>query len=297
MTEANAVHALEAVYRAFDEYIFRGKLKPCEIRISHAAHPSNYPDVRYADGILTIPDEYVNCPIAKTAVGILHGMVHRYCESLGVKDTSRNGTYHNNVFQTFGSNVGLVFQTSVSDQNGAVPMDVSATVLDVLFRKHIKAITGVQVKEKASPASGDAVKHKHSTRRYTCPNCGVSVKATRPVKVLCGECRVLMISERPENNDIIQEKTELAERSTDIKSVKTVSHKVDHHKNNPFVKKEVTTHPDISEKRNGATPSLMVQPASKQSSNINRETKEDLYHRLAAILMHMAVTKYTMSAN
>ncbi len=49
-----------------------------------------------------------------------------------------------------------------------------------------------------------AGKKPSSTRKYTCPVCGQSIRATKEVNVICGDCMVKMVTDGEEGGEDVE---------------------------------------------------------------------------------------------
>ncbi len=140
---------------------------------------------------INISCDYLDRGIAENAETLVHEMVHLYCVQNGIKDTSRAGTYHNKKYKEVAEAHGMIVAFdkkrgwTVTKLNDEMAKYVNEKYSDVEL-----AYNGM--------VSGGGEKKKSSTRKYTCPSCGVTVRATKEVKIVCYECDVLMFLE---NND------------------------------------------------------------------------------------------------
>jgi hypothetical protein len=127
--------------------------------------------------------EQLDRPLANTLATLLHEMVHQYCFVSKIKDTSSNGRYHNRRFKAEAEKRGLTI-TKGEGIGWSVTQpgeEFAAWVLSA-FTERIKAH---RCQEVNFLISGKA---KSSTRKYLCPKCGLSVRATREVRIACVDC-------------------------------------------------------------------------------------------------------------
>lgn len=133
---------------------------------------------------INICAEYLNRPFKQVCATLLHEMVHLYCLQHDIKDTSRGTAYHNKRFKAEGEQRGLILEqdekygwtkTKLNEETEAF-VDAMNEEGFTLYRSKI---------EKAK-----ANKKKSSSRKYICPECGVIVRATKEVRILCGDCDV-----------------------------------------------------------------------------------------------------------
>lgn len=134
-------------------------------------------------------------PIEEVCATLLHEMVHYYNFVCGVQDCSRGGTYHNRRFKASAEAHGLLIAhddrygwtvTSPSDRLLEFVMDNDLT--DILINRN--EFTGFHIGGTGTHSgTGTAtVGTTSSTRKYICPCCGMSVRATRIVRVACLDC-------------------------------------------------------------------------------------------------------------
>ena len=103
-------------------------------------------------------------PIEEVAATLLHEMVHYHNYVLGIQDCSRGGTYHNRRFRD------------------------SAEASDILINRNDYGGFRVTGTGTHAPAPPPVTPRTSSTRKYICPCCGMSVRATRAVNVACLDC-------------------------------------------------------------------------------------------------------------
>ena len=127
--------------------------------------------------------EHLNRPFDEICVTLLHEMVHIWNLQLGIKDTSRGNTYHNAKFKTMAEDKGLSITRHAKygwtiSELSMEGQDFVDTITDMKFNLYRTPIA----------KSESTSKSKSSSRKYICPECGQSVRATKEIKLLCGEC-------------------------------------------------------------------------------------------------------------
>lgn len=136
---------------------------------------------------INISAESLNRPIQDTIATMVHEMVHLYCAQNKIKDTSRGGTYHNKIFKVQAEKRGL--KIGYNKKDGHSPTEPTENLTE--FIKRSKLDTAIICHRET--AEKQAKKKKtSSTRKYVCPKCGVSVRATKEVHIKCAECEVLL---------------------------------------------------------------------------------------------------------
>jgi len=142
-------------------------------------------------------------PIEHVAATLLHEMVHYYNHANGVQDCSRGNTYHNKRFKAAAEAHGLHVEhdakygwaiTSPNDELLTFILENDLT--DILINRN--EYHGITVPGTGSHSSGGIPVpplHKSSSRKYICPHCFNSVRATKAVNIACLDCGIPMIFE------------------------------------------------------------------------------------------------------
>ena len=156
---------------------------------------------------LNISTSYLSREITEVVATLLHEMVHEYCLIKGIKDTSRGGTYHNKRFKEIAESMaGLAI-----DYDKRIGWSVTSPteqVLDFCIRHDLTDIQmcdhsgfgrgifgGGSSPTVGTPGNTGKVKKPSSTRKYICPCCGLSVRATKAVNIKCMDCDEQLIVE------------------------------------------------------------------------------------------------------
>lgn len=130
--------------------------------------------------------EHLNRDFKETCATLLHEMVHLWNLQNDVKDTSRGTSYHNKKFKEVGEQRGLIIKkhdkygwtlTSLNEE----ATEFINTLGEQNFQLHRTKMTKLESGAK-----------KSSSKKYTCPQCGMIVRATKEVHILCGDCDVKM---------------------------------------------------------------------------------------------------------
>lgn len=142
-------------------------------------------------------------PIEEVAATLLHEMVHYWNYEKGVQDCSRGNTYHNKRFKAAAQTHGLhVEHDSLYGWTITRPND---ELLDFILENDLGDILinrneyhGIAVPGTGAHSNGGIAippPRKTSSRKYTCPHCGNSVRATKAVNIACLDCSVPMVFE------------------------------------------------------------------------------------------------------
>lgn len=205
---------LEKIYRELNADKFGGELEEPIITIVNTPRAyghvtcSKVWHVAKKDGEearyeLNISSETMTRPIENVVATMLHEMTHIYHLMNGIQDVSRGGSYHNKKFKEKAESVGLVItQIPV---HGWTHTEPSEALIDYIISKGWTEIAmnrgglsqfGGTAGGAASDGAGEdgkKIKKPSSTRKYICPACGMSVRATREVRIKCADCDELMI--------------------------------------------------------------------------------------------------------
>ena len=131
---------------------------------------------------------------------LLHEMVHYYNYVQGIQDCSRGGTYHNKKFKVAAEARGLIVEhhdkygwTITSPGDSLLQFCLDNDLSDILISRNEFSgyrITGTGIH---SGTATTLPPRTSSTRKYTCPCCGNSVRATKNVNIGCLDCAVQMV--------------------------------------------------------------------------------------------------------
>lgn len=139
---------------------------------------------------LNMTAQQLHRPIGEIAATMIHEMCHQYASVHEMQDTSRGGNYHNKLFKKIAETHGLTVAcapqigwsvTALTDDTAAKIAEFTAVnPCDIIYRLPVM--------------KGQTVKTS-STRKYICPVCGMSVRATKQVNIKCVDCDELMQSQ------------------------------------------------------------------------------------------------------
>lgn len=210
---SDLTRVLQRMFRDVNKYLFNGQL-PSNVVITVQSTTGAYG--HFVVGTIWHNDsenlfeinlgaEGLRRGVVPTVATLIHECVHLYCFSHDIKDVSRGGRYHNKSFKQiaedhllkieYDNSIGysITFPTdkliefcekrkypniSLYRGNFVITPPSGSTGTDNGDDDSLKGVTG-KIKK---------VKKPSSTRKYVCPCCGLSVRATREVKVLCIEC-------------------------------------------------------------------------------------------------------------
>ena len=142
-------------------------------------------------------------PIENIIASLVHEMVHFYNDvALNQQDTSRSGTYHNKLFKREAEAHGLI--VTRSDKYGYAHTAPADSLLEwVLEHSELREVemcranpnfNAVGIGTHTGNSNGlttMGTSHSHH-RKYICPCCGNSVRATKAVNIMCMDCNQQM---------------------------------------------------------------------------------------------------------
>lgn len=201
---------LEEAYKVLNKVYFNNELPTIVISIMSSPRSKGHFTVgkvwraeenHYNE--INISAEYLKRPIEEVCATLMHEMVHFYNHINGVADVSHGGRYHNKNFLREASKRGLII--SYQQYIGYSVTKPSKEFTEVLKANNIeKPIDINRDGEKRSGNNGTGIdgkagtdngielpkKPKCSTRKYQCPCCKNSFRATKDINVLCMDCNV-----------------------------------------------------------------------------------------------------------
>ncbi len=203
---------LENAYNVLNEKFFNGELSKVVITVQsspkaygHYTPWDSWSENQQGYREINIGAETLNRPIGNVVATLVHEMVHHYCDMKGIKDTSRNHVYHNKRFKNEAEMRGLVL-----DYDGRIGFSITHPSLMLMDLINMEGWENVNLARNGgySASGGDngstggssggvdgTGKKKSSTRKYICPDCGCSVRATKSVNIGCLDCSCQMVVE------------------------------------------------------------------------------------------------------
>ena len=139
-------------------------------------------------------------PIEDICATMLHVMVHLFNYVNGIQDCSRGNTYHNKRFKASAEAHGLIVNHSekygwshTAPSEALIDFVILNGLTDILINRNenygfFVGKTGTHNGTDTPPPPRTS-----STRKYICPCCRMSVRATRTVRIACIDCDEQMI--------------------------------------------------------------------------------------------------------
>ena len=139
---------------------------------------------------LNMTAQQLNRPIGQIAATLIHEMCHQFASVNNMQDCSRSGTYHNKLFKKIAETHGLKVECvpQIGWSHTELTEETATMINEFVAENPSTVIYRLPV------VKGQTVKTS-STRKYVCPLCGQSVRATKQVNIICADCDVLMQEE------------------------------------------------------------------------------------------------------
>lgn len=189
---SRAVSQLEKMFSVLNNELFDGELDTPIITIQSSPRSYGHSTVKkvwkQSDGTtryeINISAEYINLEIECTLDTLIHEMIHQYCRIKGIKETSRNGHYHNNEFKKLAEEKGLkVFKCGNAGWNTDHHGNDKLTEIAIKHEWYDIEIGRNTITFKSSeqnPQNESEQTHAtSSTIKYHCPKCNTKIRATR----------------------------------------------------------------------------------------------------------------------
>ncbi len=200
---------LEKVFRQVNNDLFGGEVEEPIITIQNTpsayGHCSVYKIWNTKNGErheLNIDAGSLDRPIENTIATLIHEMTHLLNLQRGIQDCSRGGSYHNKKFKEEAEK--HLIKIDYDARIGWSITSPTEELIDYIITKGFEEIQMDRASFGASigkPGSGSSIgtqtgtgtKKPSSTRKYQCPKCGMSVRATKEVHVKCMDCDAELI--------------------------------------------------------------------------------------------------------
>lgn len=134
-------------------------------------------------------------PIENVVATLLHEMVHYFNDLCGVKDCSRGNTYHNRKFKELAEACDLLIEhhatygwSITAPSDALVEFCIFHELREIRLCRNDIVVPRISGTGTHDGGFAGGTPKKSSTRKYICPCCGMSVRATRAVNVACMDC-------------------------------------------------------------------------------------------------------------
>lgn len=196
------IEKLEKLYSTFNQKFYQGKLIVPVIAVSpdntkgaygwcttwKAWKPALEADIEEGFYEINLCAEHLARPFKEVCATLLHEMVHLWNLQNGVQDCSRGGMYHNKKFKQVAEDHGLLIDKH--DKYGWTITKLNEDAdkfIDGLNEPGFGLHRSKIPKVKSSSSS--------SSRKYVCPGCGLIIRATKEVNIMCGDCNLTLEEE------------------------------------------------------------------------------------------------------
>ena len=190
----SVMEKLEDLFQKFNDYFYGGELEKPIITVSPDTTSgaygwfTTYKAWKEVDGEegsgyyeINICAEYLHRSTKEICTTLLHEMVHLYCKQNDIKDTSRGSIYHNKRFKEQAEAHGL--EVSKDDSHGW-----SNSALNAIGEEFVESMELTDFGIHRAKNLIAKTSKKSSSRKYVCPMCGMSVRATKIVNIRCIDC-------------------------------------------------------------------------------------------------------------
>lgn len=185
---------LEKLYRMINADLFNGKLQPVTITVQSTPRAYGHIVLGNAWSVkgkgsmeLNIGAGTLDRPIEEVVATLVHECCHLLNFQNGIGDCSNHGVYHNKSFKETAEAHGLI--VTRSEKYGWAHTAPGELLIDWILKNDMPDI--LMNRNEFRKADG-ARSRPSSTRKLICPSCGQSVRATKAVNILCGDCMVKM---------------------------------------------------------------------------------------------------------
>lgn len=199
-----AANYLVKVFKAVNEEYFNNELETPTITIQtsvgaygHITTSKVWNNNGVATYELNIGAETLARPIENVVATMIHEASHLYALMNNIKDTNNRGVYHNKRFKKIAEEMGHL-QIEQHERYGWTITYPTEDTMDFCIRYGFEDILvnrespysfrGIGVATAGNGTNTPKVKKPSSTRKYICPCCGNSFRATKSINVMCMDC-------------------------------------------------------------------------------------------------------------
>lgn len=207
-----AVQYLQKIYNLINEEYFEGQLQEVVLTVQESTR--SYGHVTISDTWITLDGKamkelnvsanYLTRDIVEVVTTLIHECSHIYNMENGIKDTSNGYVYHNKRFKKTAEELGKI-KIDRHEKYGWTISTPTEETIDFCIRNGLENIMIGRQSEISfgtgftGGTSGNTTPPRptttkpSSTRKYICPCCGNSFRATKDINVICGDCNVTFI--------------------------------------------------------------------------------------------------------
>lgn len=200
------VQYLQKIYKLINEEYFNGELEEITLTVQESVRSYGHVSVSNtwftSDGKgmkeLNISANYLRRNVDEIVTTMIHECSHIYNMEHGIKDTSNGYVYHNKKFKKTAEELGHIRVERHEKYGWTISYPTEETI-DFCIRNDLEDIEiGRQDSFSFGGFTGGTngdptpikptTRKKSSTRKYICPCCGTSFRATKAINVLCMDC-------------------------------------------------------------------------------------------------------------
>lgn len=206
-----AVQYLQKIYNLINEEYFEGQLEEITLTIQESTRSYGHVSVsntwfttdNKAMKELNVSANYLTRDITEVVTTLIHECSHIYNMQNNIKDTSNSYIYHNKRFKKTAEELGKI-KIDRHEKYGWTISSPTEETIDFCIRNGLENIMIGRQSEFSfggftGGTSGNTTPPRttttkpSSTRKYICPCCGNSFRATKDINVICGDCNVKFI--------------------------------------------------------------------------------------------------------
>lgn len=203
-----ATQYLNKVFKLINAEYFNNELETPTITIQstvgaygHVSVGKVWHNTETATHELNLSADYMNRPIENVVATLIHEGCHLYAMQNGIKDTSNRGIYHNARFKALAEARGLSISkherygwTVTEPTEETMDFCISNGLEDIIIHRESSWHPAPTGGGKATAGTNTVAPRKpSSTRKYICPCCGNSFRATKDIRVKCMDCDVQFV--------------------------------------------------------------------------------------------------------
>lgn len=189
-TYEKAVKYLEKIYSLINQEYFYGELEEITLTVQESVRSYGHVSVdntwftdKKSMKELNISANYLKRDISEIVTTLIHECSHIWNMQHGIQDTSNRYVYHNKYFKQTAEELGKI-KVERHKRYGWTISKPSQETLDFCKQHRLEEI---QIWRYEKDSDGKT-KKPSSTRKYICPCCGSSFRATKEINVLCMDC-------------------------------------------------------------------------------------------------------------
>ena len=204
---------LNKVFKTINEEYFNNELELPTITIQstvgaygHVSLQKIWDNNEVSTHELNLSADYLNRPIENIVATLIHEACHLYAIANNIKDTSNNGIYHNRRFKELAEQRTLDITkhekygwTITEPTEETIEFCINNSLEDIQIVRHSSySIGGLGGAKAGNGSNGTSTPRKpkgSNSRKYICPCCKQTVRATKIANLICGDCMIKMVEE------------------------------------------------------------------------------------------------------